>query len=292
MAQRSGRLTQPPRQTMTNEQINGYLRNLLREYNRRDSRATDRHIRGLRAVLEQGGNDVLPTRFGGSVSRHTYVDGLSDIDLLLTINNSSLSGQTPKVVIGKMVELIRQRFPQNEVWEGNLAVTVGYADGHELQVLPAIRTKSGYRIANPARNEWSDVIHPDRFAEKLTQVNQARNGQAIPAIKLTKALAHHFIRSDADKVSGYHIESLAIEAFQNYQGPTDLKSMVHRMTDYSSTAVQQPIKDSSGQSRNVDDYMGAQGSKMRQRAAANFRKMRDSFDRCASKADLDKLFGD
>ena len=105
----------------------------------------------------------------------------------------------------------------------------------------------------------------------------------IPAIKLTKALAHHVISREEDKITGYHIESLAIDAFQNYQGPTDLRSMVLRLAKYSSTAVQQPIKDSSGQSRNVDDYMGAQGSNLRQRAAANFRKMRNSLNRCTSK---------
>ena len=292
MAGSGGRSVQRPNQTMTNEQINGYLRNRLREYNRRDTKATDRHIRGLRSILESGGNHALPTRFGGSVTRHTYVDGLSDVDLLLTINDSSLSGQSPKVVIRKMADLIQRHLQRNKVRTGNLAVSVGYADGHELQVLPAIRARAGVRIADPSQNQWSQIIHPERFAETLTKVNQDRNGQVIPAIKLTKALAHHFIRSDADKISGYHIESLAIEAFRNYQGPTDLKSMVHRLTDYAEKAVLQPIKDPTRQSRYVDDYMGAQNSNARQKAAANFRKMRDGLDRCASKADLDNLFDD
>ena len=145
MVGRSGRSTQQPRQTMTNEQINGYLRNLLRQYNSRNTKAIDRHIRGLRSILERGENGVMPTRFGGSVSRHTYVDGLSDVDLLITINDSSLSGQAPKAIIREMAELIKARFPKNKVWEGNLAVTVAYADGHELQVLPDIRSKSGYK---------------------------------------------------------------------------------------------------------------------------------------------------
>ena len=192
--------------------------------------------------------------------------------MLMTINESSLSGQAPRAVIQKIAELIKQRLPKNRVMYGNLAVSVGYADGHEVQVLPAIRARAGMRIADPSQNGGVQVIHPEWFAQKLTEVNQARNGQVIPAIKLTKALAHYFIRSDADKISGYHIESLAIEAFRNYQGPTDLKSMVHYLTDYSSKAVQQPIRESSGQSRYVDDYMGAQGSNERQRAAANFRK--------------------
>ena len=290
MSGSSGRFVPRPRPTLTNEQISGCLRDKLRDYNDRDTDAINRHIRGLRDALERTGHDVLPVTFGGSVSRHTYVDGLSDVDGLIRVNDTSFSGQAPRAVIQKMAELIQQRMPNTNVRPGDLAVTVRYADGHEIQLLPAIRTRSGYRIANPSRNEWSGVIHPERFAQKLTQANQANRGQVIPAIKLTKALAHRLIRSDRDKITGYHIESLAIEAFKNYRWPSDLKSMVSHLTDYSSKAVHQPIRDSTGQSRYVDDYMGDQNSHARQRAAASFRQMRDSLNQCRSEADIDNLF--
>ncbi len=279
-----------PRQQANDDQVNGWLRDKLRDYNDRDTEAINRHIRGLRDALAQSGYDVLPTRFGGSVSRHTYVDGLSDVDVLLTVNDSSLSGQSPRAVIQRMAELIRQRMPRTTVRTGDLAVTVTYSDGHEVQVLPAIRTRAGVRIANPTRNEWSGVLHPERFAQKLTEVNQGNRGQVIPVIKLTKALAHRLIRSNRDKISGYHIESLAIEAFRNYRGPTDLRSMTIHLTDYSSRAVNQPIRDSTGQSRYVDDYLGPQGSSERQRAATNFTRMRDSINSCRSQEDVDNLF--
>ena len=286
----SRRFVWQARRPLSDDDANGYLRDKLRDYNQRDTEVINRHIRGLRDALDQTGNDVLPTRFGGSVSRHTYVDGLSDVDVLLTVNDSSLSGQAPKVVIQKMAELIQQRMPKTKVSTGDLAVTVKYSDNHEIQVLPAIQTKSGVRIANPSLNQWSGVLHPERFTQKLTEVNQANQGQVIPAIKLTKALAHHLIRRDPDKISGYHIESLAIDAFKNYRGSTDLKSMVSHLTDYSSRAVNQPIRDSTGQSRYVDDYLGHQNSASRQGAASNFRRMRDSINQCRSRADLDNLF--
>ncbi len=279
-----------PAKPASDDRINGWLRDKLRDYNDRDTEAINRHIQSLRDALEQIGNDILPILFGGSVSRHTYVDGLSDVDGLIRINGSSLSGQSPKAVIQKMAELIQRRMPNTKVWTGDLAVTIKYSDGHEIQLLPAIRTKTGYRIANPTRNEWSGVIYPERFAQKLTEVNQANRGQVIPAVKLTKALAHRLIRSDRDKITGYHIESLAVEAFKNYRGSTDLKSMVKHLTDYSATVVLQPIKDSTGQSRYVDDYMGGQRSAARRRAAANFRKMRDSIENCKSEGDVDNLF--
>ena len=290
MSGRSGRFAPRPMPTLTDEQVDAYLRERLRDYNDRDTEAINRHIRGLRDALERSGTDVLPTRFGGSVSRHTYVDGLSDVDVLLIVNDSSLSGRDPRAVIQRMTELIQQRMPRTQVRTGRLAVTVTYADGHEIQVLPAIRTRAGVRIANPSRNEWSGVLHPERFAQKLTEVNQANGGRVIPTIKLTKALANRVIRSDKDKISGYHMESLAIEAFKNYRGPTDRKSMVSHLLEFSSSAVLQPIRDSTGQSRIVDDYMGRQGGAVRQKAASHFRQMKDRLERARSDADLDTLF--
>lgn len=290
MSGRSRRFVLRPVPTLSDEQVNAYLREKLRDYNERDTEAINRHIRGLRDALEQSDTDVLLTRFGGSVSRHTYVDGLSDVDVLLIVNDSSLSGQDPRAIIQTMAELIQRRMPRTEVRTGRLAVTVTYADGHEIQVLPAIRTKAGIRIANPGWNEWSGVLHPERFARKLTDVNQKNGGKVIPTVKLTKAVANRVIRSDREKISGYHIESLAIEAFKEYRGPTDHKSMLNHLLEFSSSAVQHPIRDTTGQSRFVDDYMGRQGSDARQKAATHFRQMKNRLERVRSESDLDNLF--
>ena len=272
------------------DKVNGYLRERLRDYNDRDTEAIQRHLRGLRDALRQDSDDVIEIRYGGSVIRHTYVNGLSDVDALLILNDTTLSGRDPRTAIARMAELIQKRMPRTDVSTGDLAVTIKYSDGHEVQVLPAIKTKSGVRIANPSQNQWSNVVHPERFAQKLTQTNQANNGRVIPAIKLTKALVERQVQSKKDHISGYHIESLAIDAFRNYNGPYDHKSMVNHLTAYSSKAVVQPIKDSTGQSRNVDDYMGPQNSPTRQRAVRTFTAIRNNLNNCRSEADLDNLF--
>lgn len=202
--------------------INGGLRNLLRGYNSRDTDAISRHIRTLRDALERNDGDVIPTLFGGSVAKHTFVDGLSDVDVLFIVNNSSLSGQPPDAAIGYMRDLFRQRRLGTTITAGDMAVTVKFADGIEIQVLPAIRRRSGgVRIADPERGRWSDVVNPDRFAQKLTKINRANRRRAIPVIKLAKALAAQVIQNEQEKISGYHMESLGIEAFSNYQGPYD-----------------------------------------------------------------------
>ena len=149
----SGRGFIPPRRSVRPsrpEDINARLRDQLKAYNDRDTEAIQRHIRALRDALEQDVDDVIRPLYGGSVSRHTYVDGLSDIDVLMVINDSTLSGQSPKVAIQHMADLIRRRMPNSNVSVGKLAVTIKYADGTDMQLLPATRTRSGIQIAEPA----------------------------------------------------------------------------------------------------------------------------------------------
>ena len=267
-----GRPSQPNRLTLSDAEINGCLRDLLRDYNGRDTQAISRHLQVLRDSLEIRDDDVIRTLFGGSVSKHTAVNGLSDVDVLVIINDSSLSGQSPASVIKQMAERIRQRLPLTKVSTGALAVTVKYSDSVEIQVLPAVRTKSGVRIADPGTNGWSSVLYPERFARKLTQVNQANEGRVIPTVKLAKGLATHMIRSDRDQISGYHMESLSIEAFRNYQGRRDMKTMLRHFLDHSSGAVLKPITDPTGQSRHVDEYLGPANSERRRRASEAFPK--------------------
>ena len=164
--------------------INRCLRELLREYNEQEREAINRHLDVLRDSLELKDDDVIRFVLGGSQSKHTAVNGLSDVDALAIINDSSLSGQSPEAIIRQMAERIRQRLPQTSVSTGDMAVTIKYSDGIAIQILPAIRTKSGVRIADPGTKQWSNVVHPERFAQKLTQVNQANGGRVIPTVKL------------------------------------------------------------------------------------------------------------
>ena len=245
---------------MTDQEFNSYCENLLTQYNQRNTAATTRHIDGLCQILSQEG-EVVQTMFGGSVRRHTYVNGLSDVDVLLIVNESSLVSRPPADTIEHVREIVARRLHNNQVRAGNLAVTVKYADGTEVQVLPAIRRASGgVRIADPVSGRWSNVTHPENFVRKLVEVNQANGNRVVPTIKLAKAIADCFIRRSEHKISGYHMESLAVEAFRNYQGERGHRAMLNRLFRNSVNAVMQPISNSTGQSRYVDEYLGEAGS--------------------------------
>ena len=209
---------------MPEDRFNEHCEAFLAQYTRRNTQTVTQRLESLCGFLRQRGN-VVQTMFGGSVRKGTYVTGLSDVDALLIVNQSSLVNQTPAMVIEYVRDTIQNRLRQNTVSAGNLAVTVSYSDGAEIQILPAIRTNSGgVRIADPGSTQWSNVARPDDFAEKLAKVNTARNGRVVPIIKLAKAMADCFISRPSRKISGYHMESLAIDAFKHYQGPLDPKS--------------------------------------------------------------------
>lgn len=264
---------------------------LLVQYKRRNGNAVARHIRGVCNILRNGDDHVVQAKFGGSVRKGTYVTGLSDVDVLLIVNQSTLKNKPPADAIEYVRGVIARRLPKNPVEAGRLAVTVGYADKTELQILPAIRAKSGgFRIADPGSTRWSNIVQPERFAENLEEMNSALNGRVVPVIKLAKAMADCFVTRPNRKISGYHMEALAVDAFENYRGPLDPKAMLIHLLGHSIRAVMTPLNDSTGQTRYVDGYLGPAGSRPRIRASAYFEQMRAKVKTCETRAEFNSLF--
>ena len=276
---------------MSVDNFNRFCEDLLVVYNSRNTTALTRHLESLCRFLREEGNHVVQTMFGGSVQKGTYVTGLSDVDVLLIVNESSLVNQPPAKVKNYVRDTVKRRLPNNPVQAGKLAVTVKYSDKTEIQMLPAIRTKTGgVRIAQHGTRRWSKIAHPEKFAEKLAKVNTARGGRVVPVVKLAKAMVDCFIPQDDRKLSGYHMESLAIDAFKNYGGPFDPKNMLIHLLGHSIEAVRRPITDSTGQSRSVDEYLGPAESKLRARASTYFGQMRGEVNRCETRAAFNALF--
>ena len=272
---------------MPDDNFNKYCEDLLVRYNRRNTKVLTRHLESLCKFLREEGNHVVQTMFGDSVQKGTYVTGLRDVDVLLIVNESSLVNQPPAKVKKYVRGTIKRRLSNNPVQAGKLAVTVKYSDKTEIQLLPAIRTRTGsVRIAQHGTTRRSKVVHP----EKLAEVNAARDGRVVPVIKIAKAMADCFITQEDRKLSGYHMESLAIDAFADYQGPLDPKAMLNRLLRHSAKAVMSPVNDSTGQSRYVDEYPGPADSGSRERASTYFGQMRGKVNSCKTRAACNALF--
>ena len=234
--------------------VANHIDSLLTEANRRDIPAIQQHLDTITSAIEADIEGSVGLLFGGSVAKHTYVDGLSDVDALVILNQSELSDMPPAQVRAYFAQCLRERLPGTRIEEGTLAITVTFADAM-IQILPAVRVGQGVRIPKADGTMWSPVIRPDRFAQKLTQVNQATNGKLVPTIKIAKSILAQL--PDNQKLSGYHVESLAIQVFEGYQGTMTTKAMLRNFFTQAPQQLRQPIKDSTGQSVHVDDYLGA-----------------------------------
>ncbi|MGY6649575.1 CBASS oligonucleotide cyclase [Wenyingzhuangia sp. IMCC45574] len=246
--------------------VNTVLNDVLKGLNNRPVEEINSHIETLTKALNSDIEGVVDLFFGGSVEKHTYVNGLSDVDSLVVLNNSELSNKSPKEVLDYFADKLRNRLPNTEITIGKLAVTVKYSNGVEVQLLPSVKTETGYKIASPNKeNEWSKVVKPRKFAEKLTSVNKANANKVVPVIKLVKSIISSL--PEARRMSGYHTESMAIEIFKNYSGQQQTKAMLNHFFSEASKKVLTPIKDSTGQSRHVDSYLEKSNSTKRRMVA-------------------------
>jgi hypothetical protein len=245
------------------------IRQLLKSINDRDSQSIQRHLNEIRKTLISDIDGTIDLRYAGSVAKHTYVDGLSDVDTLAILNDSELKKMAPAEVKDYFFKKMTQRFPKSEVIKGNLAVTIRFSDGVEIQVLPALKTASGVKISAFNGKDWSPLIKPEKFALALRATNTNMSGKAIPVIKLVKSILGQ--QPEKRRLSGYHVEALAIEVFSSYQGSKNIKTMLKTFFKEGSDRLLQPLRDKTGQSVHVDDYLGSSNSISRKIVSDAFR---------------------
>jgi hypothetical protein len=245
--------------------VNEVLSEALRRFNDRDAELPRRRLEAIQEALGPLAIDVDRLLFGGSVAKHTYVDGLSDVDALVVIEAAEAR---PDTLVEQLRTSLSHRLNMNDVADisaGHLAVTVRYSDGTEIQLLPAVERAGRTSIASEDGTTWRQ-IRPHKFAEKLTQVNQANGQQVVPTIKLAKAAMQNL--PEAHQLSGYHIEAIAVDAFRSYDGRRDRASMLVHLMQHAQHAVLRPTGDITGQSVHIDGHLGAPNSDARRNVSA------------------------
>lgn len=241
--------------------VSSFLNDQLIQYNDRDVKGIQAKLDTIKTALEKDIDGTLNTIFGGSVQKHTYVDGISDVDSLVILNNSELAGKNPEQVKDYFLKVLNDKLKDiKNIQKGDLAVTIEFKDGAIIQLLPAVKTTDAVKIQSAKANRWSE-INPKGFTDKLNKVNQSLEGKLVPTIKLIKGISAQF--PEKRQMTGYHIESIAIEAFKAYKGERTTKAMLEHFFEQAKSTVLTPIKDKTGQSIHVDDYLGSQNSEER-----------------------------
>lgn len=239
--------------------LDGYLMDQLANINQRDDELVNERLEEIKGQLGDTIDDAFDLRFGGSVAKHTYVDGLSDIDTLVVLRGNN-EGKEPSEIKDAVTEQLRAALPGAEVSSGKIAITIKYQDGMEVQLIPAVRAGNKVMVPSWNSDQWSK-IDPLGFQRSLTKWNGECGNKLVPTIKLVKAI--NATLPDAHQLSGYHVESLAVASFKNYEGPRTLNKMLPYFVDQVSRRVLSPVTDSTGQSIHVDAYLGGKKNKTR-----------------------------
>jgi hypothetical protein len=244
--------------------VNEYLQQLLAKMNERDSERTQRYIEEIHGILGQE-LEIEKFLFGGLVAKHTFVDGLSDVDALVVMNKKELEGRSPHEVRKDFFDSLDAGLTRDKVTsldQGTMAVTVRYADGTEIQLLPALRRGREICIADEAGTRWKS-INPKAFHRELTRANTRLNSALIPTIKLAKSILS--VLPEALRPTGYHVEALTLETTKGYRGPKTVKSILMHVLTAASSRVLSPIADITNQSVTVDAHLGKKNSDLREK---------------------------
>lgn len=270
-------------------EVDDYLQDrLTNEINQKDvDKINARKAEILKTLKEDFDAEDIST--GGSYSKHTYVNGMSDIDILIKLgvySDSSIPNkEDSKEVLKNIAERLRQKYPRTEIEVGKMAITLKFSDGTEIQVLPAFSRYNGYKIPDPDSNGWTPS-NPERFKRKLTEVNQENGGKVKPIIKLAKDV----LNKNNVPIKSYHLENIAVEAFENYPGGRSYSEMLIYLLKAAEKKVKRKMPDETGQSEYVDEYLGNKGSKKRLELSRKIRNVKEKLSDASSKEEWESAY--
>jgi predicted nucleotidyltransferase len=274
-------------------EVNSALSERFAAINARDSQKIGDYLDAIVDALKDEIDGVERPLFGGSVAKNTYVEGLSDVDALVVLDREDLRDATPDVVREQFRDTLDARLSHADVKSvdiGQLAVTVEYHDGTEIQLLPAIEHGDRLAISSQDGRNWT-TIHPRSFTRRLTEVNKSQGSTVVPAIKLAKQIIAAQI-PEGHRPSGYHVEALAVAAFDDYAGSRNPKAMLTHYFAAAARGVLSPIKDISGQSHHVDESLGLSGSTERRALASKLQRIADTMENSRTVDEWTRLLGD
>ncbi|MCY3978648.1 MAG: hypothetical protein OXG23_11170 [Chloroflexi bacterium] len=229
--------------------VEDYLSEKLKEINNLDYEAINAHRDSIENALGKE-FEIERMSFAGSHARRTDVDEFSDIDLLATFRSKSDLPNSSDEAVALLAKRLRERFPRTSIETGDMAVTVKFTDGLRVQVLPAYREGNTFRIPDVNSAGWK-YSNPTAHARRLREINENSGRQVLSTVKLAKQL---FDRNGIG-LKSYHIENMALKAFEHYSGPFSNRNMLRHLINRSKSLVHQRIADRAGQTADVSDYL-------------------------------------
>src|SRR5437016_13911829 len=90
--------------------VSAFLAEALAQCNSRDAEGTQTVLAKVTEQLSEEFEATVGLVFGGSVAKHTYVDGLSDVDALVILKDEAIEEDTPTQLVKLFAQKLRARF--------------------------------------------------------------------------------------------------------------------------------------------------------------------------------------
>jgi hypothetical protein len=184
----------------------------------------------------------------GSYPRHTKINPLDDIDILLvrTAERFGLatngSGVFPQTAIDEVADAVRRSYPstatlKKQARSVNVQLT-GLTFGFD--VIPAwLRTPDGYWIPDTETGTWLPT-NPIKHAELMTVANERSQKRLKPVIKMAK----HWNRHNYELLRSFHIELICRNIFSTQSirdFPTGVATFLVFLKDCAGKKMMDPI---------------------------------------------------
>jgi hypothetical protein len=211
--------------------------------------------KGLESRLEGHKRSFL----SGSYPRHTRLDPLDDIDIIVVVDSTDRWDNDPETAMTAAGEAVRPDFPGCSIRLGAHAAKVKPKDPPipdvHLDIVVATETDDGTILEISEREPESNwkKSDPEAHATKLTEANDAWTKRLKPAIKQAK---HWNRNAEGDPLRSFLVEALALRIFTG-EGDISAAKMAQKFFNEAKTAILTPTKSPAVPDGYVDGDMTA-----------------------------------
>lgn len=181
----------------------------------------------LREILCTGqfANRIHSSYLSGSYARDTAIAPLDDVDIIFVVDANKWetgffsSMPAPKTILRSFANAVRRRYPESSVRTQRRSICL-QLNRLNIDVVPAIHADStGLMIWVPdsVTGAWIKSS-PKLHSDTATKINQARNGNFKPLVKLLKSWNSRL--PTTANLKSFVIETMAAHLFQRVDIPS------------------------------------------------------------------------